>query len=115
MLFFGWRDTFAYGLCSLSVDWCRSLGDLIGSRDSLSTSLYSKALVVSTGGDSLLAAMNICLGVTFVNLIPVAILVIVVLTSAAYLLYLPCTVIPRFVVMVAQAVVYTHAQAGARE
>lgn len=34
MDFDGWRDTFAYALCSLSVKWCRSLADQIGERDS---------------------------------------------------------------------------------
>ena len=115
MLFLGWRDTFAYGLCSLSTDWCQSLADLIGQRDALSSSLYAKAQVVSTGGDSLISSMDFCFGVTFVNLIPPVILIVVVLSSSVYLLYLPCTVLPRFLTMAAQSVFYTHSVSSASE
>lgn len=109
MLFQTWRDTLAFGVCSLTVSGCRSLADLIGPRDSLSTALQAKAAIVASGGDSLLGAMNFCFGVTFVNLIPVFVLITLLLTSSVYILYLPCTVIPRFIVVVAQSVAYTHA------
>lgn len=108
--FDGWRDTLAFGVCYLDVPTCRRLAELIGARDGLSDALLSKAHVVETARDSLLGAMRFCFAVTFVNLIPVIVLITLILTSSAYMLYLPCVIIPRFLTLALQSLAYTHAR-----
>lgn len=110
LLFNGWRDTLAFGVCYLDVSSCRKLAGLIGSRDGLSDSLLSRADAVEAAGESLLGAMRFCFAVTFVNLIPVIVLVTLILTSAVYFLYLPCVILPRFLTLALQSLAYTHAR-----
>jgi hypothetical protein len=110
LYFNGWRDTLAFGVCYLDVSACRRLAEVIGGRDSLATALLSKADSVETARDSLLSAMRFCFAVTFVNLIPVIVLVTLILTSSAYVLYLPCVIIPRFLTLALQSLAYSHAR-----
>ena len=108
LLFGGWRDTLAFGVCYLDVPTCRKLAEAIGSRDGLSTALLSRADAMAVASDSLLGAMRFCFLVTFVNLIPVIVLVALALTSSVYLLYLPCILLPRFLTLALQSLAYAH-------
>jgi hypothetical protein len=108
LLFGGWRDTLAFGVCYLDVPTCRKLAEAIGSRDDLSTALLSRADAIAVASDSLLGAMRFCFLVTFVNLIPVIVLVALALTSSVYLLYLPCILLPRFLTLALQSLAYAH-------
>ena len=110
LLYNGWRDTLAFGVCYLDVAACRRLADVIGPRDGLSAALLDKADAVQAASDSLLSAMRFCFTVTFVNLIPVIVLATLIVTSSAYLLYLPCVIIPRFLTLALQSLAYTHAR-----
>jgi hypothetical protein len=85
LLFGGWRDTLAVGVCYLDVPTCRKLAEAVGSRDGLSTALLSRADAMAVASDSLLGAMRFCFLVTFVNLVPVIVLVSLALTSSVYL------------------------------
>jgi hypothetical protein len=115
LLFGGWRDTLAFGVCYLDVPTCRRLAEVIGSRDGLSAALLSRADAISVASDSLLGAMRFCFLVTFVNLIPVLVLIALVLTSSVYLLYLPCMLLPRFFTLTLQTLSYTHARNKEKE
>jgi hypothetical protein len=115
LLFGGWRDTLAFGVCYLDVPTCRRLAELIGSRDGLSTALLSRADAIAVASDSLLGAMRFCFLVTFVNLIPVIVLVALALTSSVYLLYLPCMLLPRFLTLALQSLAYTHTRNKEKE
>ena len=108
--FVEWRDTMAFGLCYTSPSLCISLADVIGERDAISQKLYSNAGLVMNAKETRVNALLFCFGVTFVNLIPVILLVVVGLTSAAYLLYLPCVFVPKFLALVGQYLVYLHAK-----
>jgi hypothetical protein len=108
--FVEWRDTMVFGLCYTSPSLCISLADAIGERDAISQKLYSNAGLVMNAKESRVNALLFCFGVTFVNLIPVILLVVVGLTSAAYLLYLPCVFVPKFLALVGQYLVYLHAK-----
>ena len=108
LLFNGWRDTLAFGVCYLDVPACRQLAGVIGTRDSLGAILLSKADTVSTAGDSLLGAMRLCFLITSVDLIPIIALLTLVLVSSVYVLYLPCVIIPRFFTLALQSLAYTH-------
>lgn len=110
--FVEWRDTLAFGLCYTSPSLCISLADAIGERDAISQKLYSNAGLVMHAKETRVNALLFCFGVTFVNLIPVILLVVVGLTSAAYLLYLPCVFVPKFLAMVGQYLVYLHAKSN---
>jgi hypothetical protein len=112
LYFNGWRDTLAFGVCYLDVPTCRRLADVIGERDSLSSTLSRKADAVSTAGDSLLGAMRLCFIVTLVDLIPVIALLSLVIVSSVYVFYLPCIIIPRFFTLALQMLSYTHASDG---
>jgi hypothetical protein len=108
MLFNGWRDTLAFGLCYVDTTNCRWLAEVLGDRDTISEILISRALSLETGGDSLASANLFCFSITFVTLLPVLILVVLALTSSAYLLYLPCVIIPKLITTGMQALIYTH-------
>ena len=108
MLFSGWRDTVAFLICATDVPMCRQWADRIGGMDPLSSSLYAKALAVEAGDQSVIEAMSFCFMITFVNIIPVIVLLVLILTASVYVLYLPCTVIPKFISVMAQALAYTH-------
>ena len=108
MLFVDWRDTFAYGLCSISVDWCRSLASTIGDRDPLSSSLLQKANIISIGDELLAPSMDFCFWVTLARLIPVFILGTLALSVSAYVIYLPFLLLPHLITVAAQALAYTH-------
>ena len=109
LLFNGWRDTLAFGICYLDVKTCRQWGETIGERDSLGAALTNRANAIEAAGDSLLSAMRFCFVVNFVNLIPVFVLLILVITSSAYILYLPCVILPRFLTLTLQSLAFTHA------
>lgn len=108
--FVEWRDTLAFGLCYISPSLCISLAGAIGDTDALSQKLYSSAGLVIHSKESRVNALLFCFGVTFVNLIPVLLLLVVGATVAAYLLYLPCVFVPKFLVLVGQYLVYIHAK-----
>jgi hypothetical protein len=108
MLFVDWRDTFAYGLCGLSVGWCRSLASYIGQSDPVSNSLLAKALIVEAGDPVLLTSMQFCFGVTSTKLTPLIVLFILALSVSSYIVYLPFLLFPRLVTICAQALAYTH-------
>ena len=106
--FLEWRDTFAFGLCYTSQTLCLKLAGAIGERDSLSSKLYSNAELLQQATTSRINASIFCFGVTFVKLIPIILLLVVGTTVAAYLLYLPCTLAPKFVALISQYLVYLH-------
>ena len=108
MNFLSWRDTLAFGLCYMDTVNCRWLAAQIGQRDPISDILYSRANSIDTAPDSLTSANLFCFSVTFVTLLPVLILVILALSSAAYLLYLPCVLIPKLITVALQAVILVH-------
>jgi hypothetical protein len=110
LLFNGWRDTLAFGLCYLDAPTCRRLADTIGSRDSLGLTLSARADALATAGDSLLSAMRFCFAVNFVNLIPVFVLFVLAITSSVYVLYLPCVILPRFLTLTLQSLAFVHAR-----
>jgi hypothetical protein len=105
-----WRDTLAFGVCYTSRSLCLLLADAIGGVDSLSSKLRESAGVLATAPESRVNALLFCFGVTFVNLIPVLLLVAVGTTVAAYLVYLPCVFAPKFFALVGQYMVYLHAK-----
>ena len=106
--FVEWRDTLAYGLCYTSKSLCLSLAGVIGERDSLSSKLSASAELLMNAQPSRINASTFCFGVTFVNLIPVILLLVVGVTIAAYLLYLPCAFMPKVVALLGQYLVYLH-------
>jgi hypothetical protein len=106
--FLEWRDTLAFGLCYTSQSMCLSLAGVIGERDTLSTKLTSSAKILMHAPASRVNAFIFCFGVTFVNIIPVILLLAVGVTVAAYLLYLPCAVAPKLVALIGQYMVYLH-------
>ena len=110
MSFVDWRDTFAYGACYFSSPLCRSLAGLIGNWDPVSTSLLERAVQVEQGTSSLLSACSFCFAVTFVNLIPVLVLVLIAITAASSLLYLPCVLLPKFLPLLAESVHLGHTE-----
>jgi len=110
LLFNGWRDTLAFGICYLDVPSCRRLADTIGTRDSLGATLYTRANALGVASDSLLSAMRFCFAVNFVNLIPVFVLFVLAITCSVYILYLPCVIIPKFFTLVLQSLAFTHAR-----
>ena len=109
LLFNGWRDTLAFGICYLDVATCRQWGDAIGERDSLGAVLVGRANALEVASDSLLSALRFCFVVNFVNLVPVFVLLILVVTSSVYVLYLPCVLIPSFFTLMLQSLAFTHA------
>ena len=108
--FFGWRDAFAYGLCSVNNNTCLSFADIIGDKDTLHGSLKTMAKVVSQGSESLIEASNFCFTISFVSIIPVLLLLYVASSTAVTLLYIPCQFIPKFVSMLAQSIVFMHTE-----
>jgi hypothetical protein len=108
MNFLSWRDTLAFGLCYMDTQNCRWLAMQIGQRDPLSDILFSRANSIDTGPDSLASANLFCFSITFVTLLPVLILAILALSSAAYILYLPCVLIPKLITVSLQAVILVH-------
>ena len=112
--FDGWRDTLAFGVCYMDVPTCRRLAELIGARDSLGAALLGKADAIQTADPegSLVSSMFFCFAVTFVNLIPVLVLLVLVITSSVYILYLPCVILPRFLTLALQSLAYIHAGHG---
>jgi hypothetical protein len=110
LLFNGWRDTLAFGICYLDVPSCRRLADTIGTRDSLGATLYTRANALGVASDSLLSAMRFCFAVNFVNLIPVFVLFVLAITCSVYILYLPCVIIPKFFTLLLQSLAFTHAR-----
>lgn len=110
-----WRDTLAFGLCYTSQSLCISLADLIGDKDALGQKLYSSAGVLMHAKDSRVNALLFCFSVTFVQLIPVMLLLAVGVTVAAYFLYLPCIFAPKFVALMGQFLVYLHARSEVDE
>jgi hypothetical protein len=109
MLYTGWRDTLAYGLCGASTKWCRSLADYIGQSDSLSSSLLAKADIILSNDPVLLTSMDFCFAVTLARLTPVLLLAVLAVTASAYLIYLPFLILPRLISVAMQALAYTHA------
>jgi hypothetical protein len=67
---------------------------------------------MAMASDSLLGAFRFCFVVNFVNLIPIVVLIVLVITSGAYALYLPCIIIPRFLSLALQALAFTHTHDG---
>jgi hypothetical protein len=108
MNFLSWRDTLAFGLCYMDTQNCRWLAMQIGQRDPLSDIIFSRANSIDTGPDSLASANLFCFSITFVTLLPVLILAILALSSAAYILYLPCVLIPKLITVSLQAVILVH-------
>ena len=108
--FEGWRDTFAYGLCSTSMSLCVSLSTLIGNFDSLGGKLSVRAAFLEETRGMDMGAYNFCFGVTFVNLIPVIILIVAGISTALLLLYLPCVFLPKLISLVAQSWVHLHSE-----
>ena len=106
--FVEWRDTLAFGVCYVSPSLCLYLADGIGSSDSLSTKLRASAELLARATPSRVNANLFCFGVTFVNLIPVFLLLVVGATVSAYLLYLPCAFTPKLVALLGQYMVYLH-------
>jgi hypothetical protein len=106
--FVEWRDTMAFGLCYTSRPICLSLAESIGERDTLSSKLTASAELLVHAETSRINASIFCFGVTFVNLIPVILLLVVGATVAAYLLYLPCAFAPKLVALLGQYLVYLH-------
>ena len=106
--FVEWRDTLAFGVCYVSRSLCVSLADGIGGSDSLSTKLYSNAELLLHAQPSRVNANLFCFGVTFVNLIPVIMLLVVGSTVSVYLLYLPCSFTPKFVALIGHYLAYLH-------
>jgi hypothetical protein len=103
-----WRDTLAFGLCYTSQSMCLSLAEVIGERDSISAKLTANANILLHASISRINAHIFCFGVTFVNIIPVLLLLAVGATVAGYILYLPCAFIPKLVALIGQYMVYLH-------
>ena len=108
VLFTEWRDTLAFGICYISQSLCTSLAAAIGDMDMLSVKLHASAELIATATPSRINASLFCFGVTFVTIIPVILLLIVGVTVAAYLLYLPCVFAPKLVALIGQYLVYLH-------
>jgi hypothetical protein len=106
--FVEWRDTLAFGLCYTSKSMCLSLAGVIGERDSLSSKLSASAEILTHASTSRINAHIFCFGVTFVNIIPVVLLLVVGVTIAAYLLYPPCVFMPKLIALMGQYLVYLH-------
>ena len=106
VLFVGWRDTFAYGLCSFSKDMCVTLAGWVGSVDPLGSKLSARASMLGTGMDT--SAYDFCFGVTFINIVPVVILIFVMLTVAIYFLYLPLIMMPKVLALSAHSMLHLH-------
>ena len=104
MSFVDWRDTFAHGACYLSPSACTALADIVGSWDPLSDRLRQRALLLGTAGPSLVSAWNFCFTVTFVNLVPVLVLLVVVTVLLTVVIYLPCAILPKLLSLVAESV-----------
>jgi hypothetical protein len=112
MSFVEWRDTLAFGLCYTSQSLCLSLAAVIGERDPLSAKLSASAELLMHAQSSRINASIFCFGVTFVKVIPVILLIVVGVTVAAYLLYLPCAFMPKFVALLGQYLVYLHTKSN---
>ena len=106
--FVDWRDTLAFGICYSSQELCTSLAGMIGGSDPLSTKLTARNAMLAD--ESLLSASLFCFGVTFVNIIPVLILFVVVVSVIGYVLYIPCILLPKLFALMAQTLTYLHVQ-----
>ena len=108
MLFVDWRDTLAFAVCYSSQSFCLSLAETIGELDPMGAKLVAKSMVLDD--EALLSASLFCFGVTFVNVVPVLILLVVAATLGGYLFYLPCVLLPKLFSLAAQSMVYLHAE-----
>ena len=107
MGFEDWRDTFAHGACYTSSA-CTILADVIGNLDPLSDKLRYRARLLDTASPSLVSACNFCFVVTFVNLVPVLVLIVVAVTLATCVLYLPCVLLPKLLPLFKQSAALAH-------
>jgi hypothetical protein len=107
-----WRDTLAFGVCYTSKSLCVSLAKAIGNKDTLSTKMYANSELLVTASPTRINALIFCFGVTFVNVIPVLLLIVVGITVSVYLLYLPCVFIPRLIGLIGQYLVYLHTKSN---
>jgi hypothetical protein len=106
MSFVDWRDTLAFAVCYSSQSLCTSLAETIGGSDSLSSKLTARNAML--GDEELLSASLFCFGVTFVNIIPVLLLLVVAVTMAGYAFYAPCVLLPKLFTLMAQALTHLH-------
>ena len=108
--FVDWRDTLAFGICYSSQLLCASLAGVIGESDSLGSKLTARNAMLDSGDENLISANLFCFGVTFVNIIPVVMLMLVAVTMAGYVFYMPCVLLPKLFALLAQALLYLHTQ-----
>jgi hypothetical protein len=87
---------------------CTSLAEAIGGSDALSTKLAARKAMLAD--EALLSASLFCFGVTFVNVIPVLLLVVVAVTMAAYPFYARCVLLPKLFALMTQALTYLHTE-----
>jgi hypothetical protein len=108
MLFRNWRDTLAWGACDVDVRFCRWLSDTIGAWDTLSVALTEKANILEGGTESQRTVCRFCFVVTFVTVIPALVIIFIAVSSVAYVLYIPCMLLPRFFSLILQSIIFTH-------
>jgi hypothetical protein len=107
--FVDWRDTLAFGICYSSESLCASLAAGIGESDTLGAKLLAKGAVLNSD-EALISSSLFCFGVTFVNIVPALVLLLVAVTMAGYVFYLPCVLLPKLFALLAQSMTYLHVE-----
>lgn len=99
-------DSFTYSICSYDSVLCSQLQGLTTSIQPLSNSFGRMYNVTVLNQD--LAAWNFCMWIEFVNTIPIIIVFLVLVSVAAGSLYAILSLIPAFVGLFTQYLVYNH-------